>query len=51
MKKILENYADDAEIQINICDGFNTEAAESFSFDDEYDKTESCVIHVNVIEK
>lgn len=48
LKKILKEYSDFADVQINICDGYNTEEAESFFFDDEYNKIESCVIHVNI---
>lgn len=50
LKEILEEYSDFADVQINICDGYKTEEAESFSFDDEYNKTQSCVIHVNLKE-
>ncbi len=47
LKSIIDDYDDEAEVQINVCDGYDTVAAESFHFDDEYDKKESCVIHVN----
>ena len=48
LKAVLENYSDDAVLQINIADGFNVTGWDEVGIDDEYDKSESFVLTVNV---
>ena len=48
LKELLNEYSDDANVQINIADGYQMIGISSVEVDEEYDKADALVLTVNL---